>query len=412
MSGYTPYLKWIDDEHAVMVQMLFDWSAINSGSYNLAGLGRMRQALISAFRPLQGTIEEIDLAPMEMVDGDGKVLQVPLGKALRITRRLEARHHVFLGGHMDTVFGSDHPFQKTVWRDKHSLNGPGVADLKGGLVVMLKVLEALERSPYAETVGWEVLINPDEEIGSPGSAPLLEASARRNQFGLIYEPALSDGTLAGARKGSGNFVAVIRGKAAHAGREHHLGHNAVVALADFIRAIDALNGKQPGITVNPGKIEGGGPVNIVPDLAICRFNIRVATVDEQAWVENQLQAICEQINQREGYKLELHGDFGRTPKALTPESQTLFETIAACGKDLGLSIEWKPTGGCCDGNNLAAAGLPNVDTLGVRGGHIHSADEFVLVDSLTERARLSALLLMKLGAGELVSPKEWTGTAV
>jgi glutamate carboxypeptidase len=280
-----------------------------------------------------------------------------------------------------------------------------VADLKGGLVVMLTALQALERSPYAEKVGWEVLLNPDEEIGSPGSAPLLEQSARRNHLGLVYEPALADGTLAGARKGSGNFTAVVRGKAAHAGREHHLGRNAIVALADFVGALDALNGRRPGVTVNPGRIEGGGPLNVVPDLAIVRFNVRVADAEQQTWVDQELQRLGAAIDAREGISLALRGRFGRPPKVLTSANLALFEMLAGCGAELGVGIRWQSTGGCCDGNNLAAAGLPNVDTLGVCGGRIHSSREFVLLDSLTERARLSALFLMKLGAGELHPPE-------
>lgn len=403
-NPYAPYLQWIDTQYQAMVELLLNWSAINSGSHHLAGLNHMRQALITTFGTLGGTLEEITLEPMPMVDSSGELVEIPLGKALRISKRPQARHQVLLGGHMDTVFAADHPFQKTTWRDANTLNGPGVADLKGGLVIMLKALEALERSPYAAAIGWEVLINPDEEIGSPGSAPLLAASAQRHQFGLIFEPALADGTLAGARKGSGNFTAVVHGRAAHAGREHPLGRNAIVALAEFIGAIAALTGQQPGITVNPGKIEGGGPVNIVPELAICRFNIRVATPEEQAWVKQRLGAICQDIDSREGISLTLHGGFGRPPKVLDARTVNLFRMIAACGAELGIPIQWRATGGCCDGNNLAAAGLPNVDTLGVRGGHIHSSDEFVLLDSLTERARLTALLLMKLGSGELAWP--------
>jgi glutamate carboxypeptidase len=401
MKAFIPYLKWIDSRHEAMVQQVLDWSHINSGSLNIAGQDAMRAALVKAFEPLDGEIEEIALAPMREVDAAGNEVEVLLGKALHIAKRPDAPHQVLLGGHMDTVFAADHPFQRTVQVDDNTLNGPGVADLKGGLAVMLTALQALERSPFAENVGWEVLLNPDEEIGSPGSAPLLEESARRSHLGLIYEPALADGTLAGARKGSGNFAAVVRGRAAHAGREHRLGRNAIVALADFIRAIDNLNGQRPGVTVNSGRIEGGGALNIVPDLAIGRFNVRVADSDEMAWVERQLRRIGAEIDGRDGFAFTLHGGFGRAPKVLSPANLALFHWLAECGAELGMPVSWKPTGGCCDGNNLAAAGLPNVDTLGVRGGGIHSSDEFVLLDSLTERARLSALFLMKLGAGKL-----------
>jgi glutamate carboxypeptidase len=281
------------------------------------------------------------------------------------------------------------------------MNGPGVADLKGGLVVMLTALQALERSPFAPGIGWEVLINPDEEVGSPGSAGLLEACARRNHVGLLYEPALANGTLAGARKGSGNFTAVVRGRAAHAGREFHQGRNAIVALAEYTRGLDALNGRREGVTLNPGKVEGGGAVNVVPDLAILRFNVRISSTEDGQWVEAQMDALEQALGRRDGIRVQRYGAFARPPKPISLPNERLFAAVAECGRMLDIPIAWQPTGGCCDGNNLAAAGLPNVDTLGVRGGGIHSEREYVILDSLTERAKLSALLLMRLAGGEV-----------
>lgn len=409
---YRPYLDWIDSRRDALIERLIAWARINSGSRNLAGLETMGQAARDAFAPLGGQIETLQLEPMTVVDERGELRQEPLGRAVRITRRRpQARLRVFLGGHLDTVFAADHPFQDIAWRDENTLNGPGVADLKGGLLVMLTALQALERSPWAARLGWEVLFNPDEEIGSPGSAVLLAEAARRNDLGLVYEPALADGTLAGERKGSGNYTAVVRGRAAHAGREHHLGRNAVVALAEFIVAVNGLNGRWPGVTVNPARLQGGGPPNIVPDLAQVRFNVRVATLDEQHRVEDSLAALVADYNRRQGLSLTLHGGFGRPPKPLSETNQALFGLLADCGRTLGIPVAWTATGGCCDGNNLAAAGLPNIDTLGVRGGKIHSADEFVLVDSLVERARLSALLLLQLATGEAHWPPR-TGVPV
>lgn len=402
MTPYHPTLDWIDSQHPAMVRMVGEWSRINSGSYHLEGLEMMADVLRQAFTQLCCEYQSLPLAPMQMVDARGEIVRKPLGNALRFWKRPAAPLQIFLGGHMDTVFPADHPFQAPVRVDENTINGPGVADLKGGLVVMLTALEALERSPFAEKIGWEIIINPDEEIGSPGSASLWEGVAQRNHFGLIYEPALADGTLAGARKGSGNFTCVIRGKAAHAGREHHLGRNAITALAEYITAINSLNGQREGVTVNPGKIEGGGPVNIVPDLAIGRFNVRVASHEERQWVEEALKGVAEEIARKDGITIDVHGGFGRPPKELSPKNERLFSLLRECGEDIGAPIRWQATGGCCDGNNLAAHGLPNVDSLGVRGGGIHSEREFVLLDSLTERAKLSALLLMKLGAGEVV----------
>jgi glutamate carboxypeptidase len=397
-------LAFIDSQHEHMKQLVFDWSAINSGSLHLEGLARMRAVLKDNFFWLGGEMEEIPLAPMTTVNSQGEVTEQQLGHALRIRKRPHSPLHVFLCGHYDTVFGKDHPFQTPVLVDDNTINGPGVADLKGGLVVMLKALEALERSPYAENLGWEVLLNPDEEIGSVGSDSLLQEAATRNHIGLIYEPSLPDGTLVSDRKGSGNFTLVVRGKAAHAGREHHVGRNAVVALADATLRLNALNGLQEGLTVNPAKLEGGGALNVVPDLAILRWNVRVTTHAQQAWCEVALQEMVNALASAydADYRFTLHGGFTRPPKTITARDEALWHALTSSANMLGLTLNRAPSGGCCDGNNLAAYGLSNIDTLGVRGGHIHSDKEYILLDSLSERAKLSALVLLRLAAGDVV----------
>ncbi len=195
----------------------------NSGSFNASGVNAVRAQLAGLFADLEGTTEVLPVAPWESLGDDGNMQQRQLGDALRFRKRPEAPLQVFLCGHMDTVFAAEHPFQKVRQRDADHLNGPGVADLKGGLVVMHAALMALERSPLAPLLGWEVLLNPDEEIGSQSSMPLILEAAQRCDVGLIYEPTFPDGNFAGMRKGSGNFAFKAGGRAAHAGREHHLG---------------------------------------------------------------------------------------------------------------------------------------------------------------------------------------------
>jgi len=400
---YTPWLDWLDTQQDLMLQRTLELSLINSGTLNAEGVNQVRQTLSAYCESLGGTIEVIPVPDYEYVSTSGVVETTPLGDALRIKKRPDAPLQIFFCGHMDTVFPIDHPFQNVTWLDDNTLNGPGVADLKGGLLIMLKAIEALERSPWADKIGWEILFNPDEEIGSPGSAPLIADAATRVDLGMIYEPCMPDGTLAGARKGSGNFSVVVRGKAAHAGREHHLGRNAIRAMSDFISALDDLNGQREGVTINPGFIEGGGAVNIVPELCISRFNIRLEQPEDEQWCLDHINRLIQNLNGRDGIQAQLHGGFGRKPKVLSPANQKLFELARDCGSELGMPIRWQATGGCCDGNNLAAAGIPNIDTLGVQGGKIHSSEEYMLVSSLVERAKLSALLLMKLATTDDLS---------
>jgi glutamate carboxypeptidase len=296
---------------------------------------------------------------------------------------------------MDTVYPIDSSFQSCTQIDTNTLNGPGVADLKGGLVVMLKALETLEASPYAENVEWEVFINPDEEIGSPGSQKLFPELAASNDLALIYEPSLSDGSIAYRRKGTGNFTLVVRGKAAHVGREFNEGASAILATAEFINQANGLNSSS--VIINFGKIEGGGPLNVVPDLAILGINIRVEHSEDAARIEKAFHEIINNLNSQKHIEAKLYGSLNRKPKIPNKQLDELYNTIAECAAELGQSIQKKDTGGCCDGNNLWEFGLVNIDTMGVRGGNIHSPQEFVCLDSLVERAKLSALFLMKLG---------------
>ena len=383
-----------------MLADVVTWSNRNSGSRNADGLRRMRGVLADAFADLPGEVREVALPPQTVVDAAGNRVELPLEPALEVAVRPEAPVRVVLTGHYDTVFPADFHFQSAERVDARTLHGPGTADMKGGIRVMLEALRAFERSPAAGRVGYTVLLSPDEEIGSPGSAKRLAALGHLAHLGLTFEPALADGSLAGARKGSGNFALTVRGRAAHAGREPHLGRNAVAALARFAARLDALNGKRDGVTFNIAKIEGGGATNIVPALAVGRFNVRMAEAEDCAWIETRLAELVAETHAEDGIDAELSGGFSRPPKPMSPANATVFDWVRRAGAALGQDIQWSPSGGVCEGNNLWAAGCPNVDTLGVRGGDIHSDREYMLIPSLVERAQLSALILARVAQGE------------
>jgi len=299
---------------------------------------------------------------------------------------------------MDTVFDADHSFQETRWLEDGVLNGPGVADMKGGIAVMLAALKAVEAAPEARAFGYEVVINSDEEVGSPGSAALIAEAAQGKRAAFTYEPAaLPDGTLAGARPGSGNFSIFIKGKSAHAGRNPEDGRNAVVAAADLTLRLAKARG--PRLSVNPAKIEGGSPNNVVPDHAVLRVNMRPQTLEDQKRGQAELDAAVAMVAAEHDVQIHVHGGFARPPKPMDGEAEKLFGLVRRCGLDLGQDISWRATGGVCDGNNIAACGVPVVDTTGVRGGAIHSDREYLIVDSLAERAQLSALSILRLVTG-------------
>jgi glutamate carboxypeptidase len=383
---------------APMLDQVMAWSAINSGSRNLSGLDQMARELADAFATLPGALELKAPAPIEAVDAQGRIEPVPHGAHLHLKVRPEAPIQILLTGHMDTVFGDDHAFQSVFWREEGVLGGPGVADMKGGLAVMLAALRAFETSAANERLGYEVIVNSDEEVGSLSSAALIEAAAHGKKAALTYEPsALPDGTLAGARPGSGNFSLVVTGRSAHAGRNPEQGRNALVAAADLALRLAAA--VDPGIKINPARIDGGGPSNVVPDHAILRVNLRPSTPADEARAAAIIRDTVAAVAADHEVGIASHGGFGRPPKPLDATAEALFTLVRDCGAALGQTIGWQASGGVCDGNNIAACGVPVVDTMGVRGGAIHSDEEYLIVDSLAERARLSSLVLLRLAQG-------------
>ncbi len=383
---------------APMLDQVLAWSAINTGTGNLAGLAEYLGLLTNEFAALPGEIALVDPAKVGAIAADGREIAVAYGRHMVLRVRPTADRRFLLTGHMDTVFPADHAFQTTRWLDNETLNGPGVADMKGGIAVILAALKAFESSAAASGVGYDVLLNSDEETGSLSSAPLIAELAAGKIAALTYEPAaLPDGTLAGARGGSGNYSLIVTGKSAHAGRNPQDGRNAILAAAALALGLKAL--ERPGLSINPAKIDGGSANNVVPDHAVLRFNIRPMETGLADQFNRDLNALIATVSAEHDVSIHRHGGISRPPKPLDPPAERLFGLVRDCGAALGQSIRWQSSGGVCDGNNIAACGVPVVDTMGVRGGSIHSPDEFLIVPSLAERAQLSALVLHRLATG-------------
>lgn len=389
-----PALNTLPTSTAEMRDLLIRWANQNSGSDNFPGLAAMLELLHAEFSGLPGAVvERVELAGTP-------------AKALRVRVRPTAPIQLFCSGHYDTVYSADDPFQKCELLSPEKLRGPGVSDMKGGLVVMLAALRAFEATPHAAQVGYEVLIGPDEEIGSMGTGLLFAELAPRYQFGLVFEPARPSGDLVHSRKGTGNFTARARGRAGHAASPKQDGRNAIVALAEFLVAANRLPTEFPGVLFNVGNIRGGGPAtNVVPDFAEAKLDVRITHLTERDAVLARLQEIAAPINAREGFHVEVTGDFNRPPMERSPAADAVFSAWQAAATDLELaSFSWVHAGGGSDGNNLSAAGLPCLDGLGPIGDRLHSPDEWCHLPSLTERARLAALVLHRLAAGEIKLP--------
>ena len=379
---------------AELRDLLTRWADQNSGSDNFAGLAAMLELLRAEFSRLPGPA--IELVP----------LAGTAARALRVRVRPTAPVQIFFSGHYDTVYGAADPFQKCTLLSPEKLRGPGVSDMKGGLVVMLAALQAFESTPHSAQVGYEILLGPDEEIGSFGTGPLFAAAAQRNQFGLVFEPARPNGDLVHSRKGTGNFVATCHGRAAHAAHPLRTGRNAIAALAEFLVAAQRLPDEMPGVMFNIGNIRGGGPAtNVVPDFAEAQLDLRITHAVDRVAVLERLHALAAPINARDGFRLEVTGAFNRPPKECHPLEETVFAAWQTAAGELGIApFNWVHTGGGSDGNNLSAAGLPCLDGLGPIGDRLHSPEEWCHLPSLTERAQLAALVLHRIAAGEIALP--------
>ncbi len=381
------------------------WSAINTGSHNLAGLRTLAPLLADAFSSLSADVRLAETAPFPLVNASGREEMTETGPVVLVTARPQAPLQVVMSGHYDTVFAPG-LFETITDLDDGRINGPGLCDMKGGLSTLLAALQAFDAGPLKSNVGYRIVMTPDEEIGNFASAKFLtEAATSGAHMGMTYEPAMETGAMAGGRKGSAVFDIVLHGRAAHAGRAKEEGRSALEAAAELVVSLEGLNGQRDGVTFNVGSIDGGSPVNIVPDLSIVRFGARAPDADAAEWATREVRRLFDRATQRDGIHGHLHGGFYRPPKPRNAAQSALFTAVHATGRALGLELEFIDTGGVCEGNNIFAAGVPNVDTLGVRGGRIHSTDEFVIRDSFAERAALSGFLLNRLADGRLDAPK-------
>jgi glutamate carboxypeptidase len=370
--------------------LLGRWCAINSGSRNLEGLAAMLAALREVAAPLAESVDEVPVAP-----GGPAVLD--------LVRRPGAEVRVLLMGHYDTVFGPEDPFRRGAPAGEDRFVGPGAADMKGGLLVLLTALAALEAAGPTGRLGWRVLVTPDEEVGSQGSAPLIAAAAAEAHVGLVFEPA-SGADPVRSRRGRDVLAVAVRGRAAHAGRDPGAGRSAVAALAELIGRLEALHDPARGVSLNVGRIAGGGAVNVVPDAAAAELETRSGTAADAADVRARIAATAREVAARREVAIDVRTLVACPPMPREPRRDALLEAYRERARALGVEVGAADLGGVSDGNLLAAAGLPVLDGLGVVGGGLHGPEEWVRLSSLAERARIAAELLTALDDGRLTPP--------
>lgn len=300
---------------------------------------------------------------------------------------------VLLSGHVDTVHEPDSPFRSlTIAPDKKTATGPGCVDMKGGLVIAVAALEALEARGIPCT--WSFIFSTDEETGSYAAERFLREQAKLHDVGLALEPAMADGGLVIERPGSGQFFLEATGNPAHVGRDFKAGVSAIDALARAIPPISALAAPDDGLIVSVGIIKGGTATNIVPDSARAWGNMRFAKREQGETALRGIQAACKAAAGKA--TLDVQATLNRPAKPITNGTMSLASLARAVAEDLGQKLPFGKTGGVCEGNNLQAEGLPTIDTLGVRGGGLHTPQEWIDLSSLVERCQMLAILISRL----------------
>ncbi len=397
---------WLESQELAIRQMLVRWCAQNSWSYSQDGLTAMAAQLTHDFEPLGLIAGQVALPPLLFEGGASTPSSHVAAPGLIWHHRPDASQRVLMVIHYDTVYPPTahrdvevHGVPRCRSGTGQRLVGPGVADAKGGIAVIRFAAEALLRFDLGGELGWSIALNPDEEVGSPSSAAWLAELATEFAFAAVFEPALPDGAMVANRKGTGNWRYRVGGRAAHAGRNPEQGRNALVHAAQLAIELDRLNDPAAGITVNVGRLEGGGALNQVPDLAVLELNTRVADQVAADQVELQLRRLSERFDQAEGYTCTLQGRFHSPPKRIDDRYRLLHRQFELAAEWVGRKVQWRDTGGACDGSKLAASGLINIDTMGPVGGDLHSPSEYCDFDSLLTATK-TLVNLMAIKAAE------------
>jgi len=315
------------------------------------------------------------------------------GDHMRVRFQGKSSEKILLLGHTDTVFPSGATVTRPFQIQDGRATGPGVFDMKAGILMMWSALRALLQTGQQLEHSITVLLTSDEEVGSTTSRALLESEAGSARAVLVLEPSLPGGVLKTARKGVGRFTVKAIGRAAHAGVDPAKGINAIEEIARQVLVLQSMTDLRLGTTVTVGVIQGGTRSNVVPAEAGVEVDVRISTNEEASRMTKAMHGLQPQIS---GAQLEVRGGINRPPMERTTDTVRLFDLARTIGTELGIGIEEGSTGGASDGNFTSALGIPTLDGLGAVGDGAHSVDEYVDVASLPLRAALIAGLIQRI----------------
>jgi glutamate carboxypeptidase len=313
---------------------------------------------------------------------------------------------VLLLGHLDTVYPEGVAAERPLRREADRLIGPGVGDMKGGLLVGMYALRGLQLAGFDTFQELQFFFTCDEEIGSPTGRRYYEPVVKQADAALVLEGARANGNIVSARKGTGVFTLRVQGHSAHAGVEPEKGANAILELAHQIIALHQLNGIAPGVTVSAGIVGGGTRTNVVPDDAYVQCDVRATDPEGAQRAYAAIQQLASQTHVPRT-QVTVSGEFEYPPMAKTPAIAYMVELAQATAQELGFTVQDQATGGASDANTVARFGVPVLDGLGPIGGLDHSPDEYIQADSIVPRTALLGGLIEKLCAhrAELVALK-------
>jgi glutamate carboxypeptidase len=395
MTATDQITDWLATQHQPMVDLLRELVDIDSGSYNKPGIDAVGAA-IETFLTAQGIpVERLPQAK----HGDCLRAPVPWDGPTGGSAGGNAGGNIVLMGHRDTVFPDGETARRPFTIDGDTAYGPGVADMKAGLVMNAFILAAFHKfggSP-APLVG---LFTGDEEIGSPEGRAVIEAEARRARVVFNSEPGRVSGNVVTGRKGGVFSAFRITGKAAHSGGNFQAGISAIEELARKIQAIHALTDLARGITLNVGLVSGGQSVNTVAPWAEGQIDLRYVEPADRDDIMAKIAAIIAR-SYVPGTKAELtiRGEF--LPLTQTPAAKKLFELYVESAAASGFKTAGEFTGGCADSGFTAGVGTPTICAVGPVGGNAHSPEEFLHLSSLVPRAQACARAIMRLGTAGL-----------
>lgn len=371
-------LAWLQEREGEMLALLEKTVAINSHSMNKSGVDAVARVFKEAAEA-QGMAVE---SRPGQVFGDNLVARTPAcGHAAR---------QILYCGHMDTVFPAAEGFTRFS-RQGGKAFGPGVIDMKGGLVAGLFALRALDAFGLLQGLPVAFIFNSDEEIGSHESAALIKQEAKKSLFALVFECSGMDGGTVTGRKGKRTYGLSFSGRAGHAGNLTGPKPSAILELAQKTLALEALNDPARGVTVNVGRIEGGTGPNTIPGWATAQVDTRYATQADGDALHKAVQGLCAKCGVK-GTSCETHVISARPAMEQTPANRELLSIAKAQGELLDAPVVEEFRGGVSDANLISHAGVPVLDGLGPAGEFDHSHDEYMLISSLAERAALTALL--------------------